>query len=446
MPKGFFTTPNALEQAESYSRGKDVKRDLVAAEALYKQAIQEKLPGAHFRMGLFYHRQSGRDAEAAEAYFNAFMEGGLQAKAALEELALLPSATAHFYLGRIFETTQEPAKAEQAYLMASEGGSVLALFHLAKCYEADPKRAFDALQYYQGAWLKGYEPALLVLQEQAKTNAMAALFLARGYEIQTNNERALHYYKQASRLGNVEAAFRLGELEGKLEHYVLAAQRGHRGAVDILQRRAQAGEAEAQYLLGARYYHPKNQLKEAALWCMRAAEQRHSPALRFLNETQWTVPLLMMMAEAHEKGEGVAVNLERAMEFYQKAGASSALLKLGLLCELKDGDQEKNIAAAYRYYLSAAHSGCLDALDSLERLAETGTSEMKAGLVQLYRSPGIHRPMEALRWEAKMGVAPTSGTLTYASPAVTTFFRPTAMRKTVGDLSTKIHQFNLGAE
>lgn len=285
---------NALEQAEACARGRGVKQDRIAAEALYQQAVQEKLPGTHFRMGLFYHHQPGRDAEAAEAYFNAFLDGDLCAKVALKELIRVPSVAAYCYLGKIFEAEGNRLEARKAYQAAIDGGSAIAIFHLAKWHEADPTHRLIALREYQRAWFNGFTPALAALEEHAKTNPAAALLLGEGYE--------------------------------------------------------------------------------------------------------------------------------RAK-----------------------GDYEKNISIAYRYYLCALHSGCLDTLDSLERLAETGTREMKAGLVQLYRSPDVHRPMEALRWEAKMRAAPTSSTLTYASPAVTTFLRPTVMRKTAGDLSTKIHQLSLGA-
>ena len=77
---------NALQQAECYYRGLYVERDIAVAEELYRQAARENLPGAHFRLGLFYHHQAGRDEAAAKAYFNAFLDGELRAKIALLEL------------------------------------------------------------------------------------------------------------------------------------------------------------------------------------------------------------------------------------------------------------------------------------------------------------------------------------------------------------------------
>jgi TPR repeat protein len=78
---------------------------------------------------------------------------------------------------------------------------------------------------------------------------------------------------------------------------------------DELQAKAEAGDAEAQYLLGNRYYYGKGVAKDqtdGVKWYRKAAAQNYSKAQNKLGY-------------CYESGEGVAKDLVEAVKWYRKA-------------------------------------------------------------------------------------------------------------------------------
>jgi len=245
---------NELQQADCYFRGEFVARDPDLAEELYREALRKNLPGTQFKLGLFYHGQRGREHLAAEAYFNAFLEGDLRAKSALEMLADLPqNFVSHFYLAQLLERKNDWNLAREHYQIAAEGGHVLAMYHLGELHQEGrfhneisliPQDLRQALTWYKNAAQAGYEPALQKLS--ASREPLAFLYLAQVQETQGKNSDALRNYRQAFQSNDKEATFRLGEIYERGE---LGVQQNLSESLNFYLRSRQLGSSEASLVL-----------------------------------------------------------------------------------------------------------------------------------------------------------------------------------------------------
>lgn len=131
--------------------------------------------------------------------------------------------------------------------------------------------------------------------------------------------------------------------------------------IEDMQRRAEAGEAEAQYELGMCYYKGdgvEQNHEEAVKWFCESAEQGYAPAqfnigVRYaigygveqnhaealkwynLSAEQGYAPAQFYLGSCYENGDGVERNHEEAVKWYRKAAvqehqeAREALKKLG---------------------------------------------------------------------------------------------------------------------
>ena len=147
-----------------------------------------------------------------------------------------------------------------------------------------------------------------------------------------------------------------------------------------LQKRAEAGEAEGQYLLGAIYFDgglPGVQKNDALAmqWASRAATQDHAKGQ-------------VLMALIYLNGRGVPQDRAEAAKWFRKAadqGLPRAQYLLALL--LKDGksDPPDDLPQASHLLLSAANNGYKEAQNELGVMYEQGV-----GTKQSYT--------EAIRW------------------------------------------------
>ena len=121
-------------------------------------------------------------------------------------------------------------------------------------------------------------------------------------------------------------------------------------SLDELRKRAEAGDAEAQYSLFLKYKEgesPVEDRPEAVAWLRKAAEAGHAMA-------QVTLGLLY-----REGKRGVARNPEEAVQWFRKAaeqGNASGESELGLMYERGEG-VSKDEAEAVRWYTRAADHG-----------------------------------------------------------------------------------------
>jgi hypothetical protein len=128
-----------------------------------------------------------------------------------------------------------------------------------------------------------------------------------------------------------------------------------------LVKKAEAGDAEAQFLLGNAYYYGGDGLtinyKEAVKWLAKSAEQGYTRAR-------------LTLGACYYDGKGVVKNEKEGVKCWTKAaeeGDVDAQLELGLLYENGRG-VSKNINEAVKWYTKAAKQGDERAKKALEML------------------------------------------------------------------------------
>lgn len=154
---------------------------------------------------------------------------------------------------------------------------------------------------------------------------------------------------------------------GAKSHLPLPARVGQPQAssLDELRKRAEAGDAEAQYSLFLQYQEGKSPVEdraEAVIWLRKAAEAGHATA-------QLTLGLLY-----REGKRGVARNPEEAVQWFRKSaeqGNASGESELGLMYERGEGIA-KDEAEAVRWYTRAADHGLTISKFDLAFMYENG--------------------------------------------------------------------------
>ncbi len=124
---------------------------------------------------------------------------------------------------------------------------------------------------------------------------------------------------------------------------------------------AEEGDAEAQFYVGALYYHgegvPQSNA-EAARWYRRAADRGHAAAQHNLGVMLYT-------------GEGMSVNAQEALEWFQRAaeqGHGPAQYNLGIMYAEGSGTTPDN-AQAYLWFSLAAEQNEANATQARDFVA-----------------------------------------------------------------------------
>jgi TPR repeat protein len=150
----------------------------------------------------------------------------------------------------------------------------------------------------------------------------------QGKEVRKDIDIALKYFYQAAKQGVIDAQNRIGELE--------AEQNKQRPLTELFMK-ANKGEAQAQYLLGLRYYEDEDKDIYTALeWFEKAAEQDVVEAQEMISVIekyyeQLPLQTLFTQAEIGDKqaqyllgliyyqGTEVQQNMKLALEWLYKA-------------------------------------------------------------------------------------------------------------------------------
>jgi TPR repeat protein len=133
--------------------------------------------------------------------------------------------------------------------------------------------------------------------------------------------------------------------------------------ISVLQKSADAGDAQAEFALGQAYDFGKGIAQNdpaAYAWYRKAAEQGFAPAQNALG--------LM-----YREGRGVEQSKEKAVEWYRKAAQqkfAKAMFNLGTAYYNGDGVAINDIAA-YAWFLLAQQYGSEPAKDAVNRTAST---------------------------------------------------------------------------
>lgn len=166
------------------------------------------------------------------------------------------------------------------------------------------------------------------------------------------------------------------------EYYATAVRADHAASITAIKNLANAGSAEAQYVLIFDYHHRRNEKTEAIKWCMRSAEQGHLKAQNYLLNTQFNAEEYLLIAKKYDQGDAF-INRSRvsALIFFEKATAlknKEAAMFLGKLYQPNLnvpyilGSQETKDAAqkSFDCYLIAAQQGDIVAMDAIVNIAE----------------------------------------------------------------------------
>lgn len=192
----------------------------------------------------------------------------LYRKAAEGGDAIAQNALGHFYTNGLYGFPKDPKLAFQWTLKSAEQGNSSAMVNLGYFYEVgdgstDPKRVFD-----------------------------------RPYGIVPRDyDKAAEWYEKAAVQGHVRAHFYLATI------YRLKSD--DRKYMEYLARAANLGDPEAQFEI-ANTFQSIGDRKSAVTWLMKAAEQGFTRAQ-------------VNLGYCYEMGDGVAKDLDKAAEWYNKA-------------------------------------------------------------------------------------------------------------------------------
>lgn len=374
----FHGVVTTLAQADCFLQGLYVERDLETALMLYNQAVADGVTSAHFKLGLF-HQHYGNPDLAGRHYYNAFLNGYLHARDALEELLgthpLLVSAK--FYLACIFEREESWSEAVSLFrALATVEKHPEAMFRLGILHQRErrskvdssvviPKDALQKLNWYKQAALLEFSEAISALRSEPHLKGMAFLYLAEVYETgaRPNPAEALECYLRAAAFGNLDASYRLAGLNerGELslpvnkkeafDYYLIAARHAHPEALNDLERLVRSTEdSSLEFRLAIHYHDFLDNKVLGRYWFKKAADRKNAEALNALEENS-------------------TLNAEFAYA----------------IAQLYENTGEINLKFSFKYYLLAAQRNYEDSLTQLERLAATlNDSEIDYKLAEHY--------------------------------------------------------------
>lgn len=217
------------------------------------------------------------------------------------------------------------------------------------------------------------------LSEDETKTVPAQLELAwkyfNGIGLKQDRVKAIQIYEKLADEGSAEAQYNLGYFYESGE----GVPENHAKSVSYFRRAADQGDVNAQYSLAHAYAAGWGVPKDQALamhWYAKSAEQGNI-------ESQLT------LAERYARGEGVRKNFELAAEWYKKAaaqGSASGLVCLGELYQEGMG-VPRDYGKAAECYRTAAEQGYAVAQCRLAYLYERGDGVPKdmARSVKLYR-------------------------------------------------------------
>lgn len=355
-----FSAKSYLNIANQYAKSTTIKKNSQAAMQFYKKAIKAGDVEAEFHLGEFYlneHSLTDNINCGISQFINLAQRNHATALTRLEELANAGHVKAQVYLGC------ERGNIRWALLAAKQNSE-------------------PATEYLRATSFKA-------------TTCVDIATLYTNDEAVRDINAAIEFYTRAVNLDDNSAALKLAELydahseledhKNKAIHaYIKAAQLGSSAAVEILEKLAQNGSAQAQYGLGCEYYNLINKNTESIYWVMQAADQGHKPAIHYLDMTEFTVEQLKLIARRYQLGDGVDKNTSLAKNFYTRAAKlldHEAAYLLGEIY-LQENEVDKSLDA----FENAAKWGNPSAVEKIESLATVGNPRAQLIKANYYHS------------------------------------------------------------
>lgn len=288
-----------------------------------------------------------------------------------------------YHLGQLFEQLLAWESVIACYKKAIEIGKTSAMYDLGRVYQRDrySNRTLvvrgnqqQTLHWYRQAITNGEQRALNELKEQATNNRQIARCLGEIYEtggvnFRQNIIKALTYYQIASDLGDEGASYILAnqyEQRANFDphkafyYYAQAALQGHHEANEYLVNQASTGTAEAQYVLGYFYYLPRQDMQACIQWCVKAAQQNHVLAKKYITQTAFPADILHYLGQIYEQGDLIPKQLDIALNYYQQAAEKKhvpAILRLAVLYQSDELDANKSDRQSFNYFKQAVALG-----------------------------------------------------------------------------------------
>lgn len=401
---------NAIAQnflGNMYYEGEGVEKDNEAALAWYAKAAEQGNIDAIINLGdMYYHGETdvdNADAKAFEYYEKAAKEHDAYAK---NQLAICYADG----LG----VEADVQKAVELYKEATEQGNIDAVINLGDLYyygEDVEQDYAKAVEYYTKA----------AEQQSDYAQNQLAICYEQGLGVEVDAEKAKKLYEQAAEQGNADAMYNLGRMCFNEEYYVRA--------VEWFQKAEEAGNEEVLVFLGKMYHwrvgvkynddkEMEYYLKQSSLDAHDALslysigvkyfdgkykEQDYEKVIKCLEKvTDLFLPARYRLGGCYEKGLGVAVDLDKAVSFYEDAGNGGfikAMLKLGDIYfagEIVEQDIQQGIG----WYKKAITNSSVGALYGFSELAQ-----------KYYNGEGVKKDFEQAfryysdairRWEMDM--------------------------------------------
>ena len=230
-----------------------------------------------------------------------------------------------------------------------------------------------------------------------------------------NDMETVKYYLQA--IANGDEAFQpirlatadqndMETVKYYLQVIANADKQENNEALTNLNRMAEPGDAKVQFILGGMYEKGigvRQDKGKAVEWYRQAAAQGHIDALNSLNgmAEQGDAKVQFILGSMYEKGTGVRQDKGKAVEWYRQAAAQGhidALNSLNSMAEQGDAEVQFILGSMYEkgtgvrqdkgkaveWYQKAAAQGHADALNSLNRMAEQGDAKVQFILGGMY--------------------------------------------------------------
>lgn len=398
-----YSLAQIIEQVYAEKERLAVQFYLLAAEQKHSQAL--KWLGSHidklsdkllFKLAEIYLHSFNQSKAALSLFHDLSEKGDEKSTRQLELLASHDSENA--YEVAVLYTLTNFELACKYYLISASKNHQDAMLILEKYFDklTDSSRLILGEIYYN------------------KGNALAALKCFKGM-IDRNDKRALEkLYAMTEK--NVENIFLLAQLyesdshsnleinEKAVEYYLCAALRGHNPSLEYLTSLAKSGNKVIQYTLGCGYYTNKTQFSEHIYWCLLSAEQDYPQAINYLSVTKFDARECFLIAEKYQMGDGIQVNIESALKFYEKSyllGDQDAALYLGYfwLIDHPELNKLQEIDNACEYFIQAAMRGSEDALTSLECNAHDASPEIQMKISKMYQQNLVKDQLKEMLWQ-----------------------------------------------
>lgn len=354
--------------------------DLQAAHAWYEKALaaflsaeEEKAnPYLEYRIGKMYAAGLGteQDYEQAASWFQEAVDKNH--KYAQYSLGCL------YYRGQ--GVSKDDAQALRLYTLSADQGNPYADYELAKMYcdgVGTPVNPADSDQYFKAAFSGFYRLEKDSRDDKLQYRLGQMLYTGTGTE--KDAQAAVSYLEKSAQLGNVNAQYLLGKV-------CLESSIGNPSqAIAWMTKAAKAGNAGAQYALGKLYRdgtHMEKDMQKAVDMFTAAAEQKNEYASYQLGrlylagtDIPKNVPEAVKwftlssdlgnayagysLAKLYLSGDGVPKNVGEAIRLFTLSAEKKneyAAYQLGKLY-LQGQDVSKDMEAAVRWLTASADQG-----------------------------------------------------------------------------------------